>query len=57
MKRAIALVVTALLLLAAPVWTRPDVMLIAGDGPGEIVLGGERNGDGPGEIVLGGSAT
>ncbi len=40
MKRAIALVVTALLLLAAPVWTRPGVMLIAGDGPGEIVLGG-----------------
>lgn len=56
MKRAIALVATTMLLLAAPVWSRPGVMQIAGDGPGEIVLGGERNGDGPGEIVLGGSA-
>ncbi len=56
MKRAIALVVTALLLLAAPVWTRPGVMLIAGDGFGDVTLGGERNGGG-GEIGLGGSAT
>ena len=55
MKRAIALIATTLLLLAAPVWSRPDVMQIAGHGDGGVTLGGERNGGG--EIGLGGSAT